>query len=263
MDRLLGLVDAHDFEWSKDEKIFAIGRQPKNIDPARLRDVPLHQFIEKGFMNFIEYVGKDVADTGEVLILVEGVPLRAHASSRFERTREVALITGTIYSPKVCDFTVTYFDDVNCKFSRVLELPSDVKIRERDNRVAPAFKEMASRTSDEFIVTITETMTSARLYVAKYDIPFESELDEPLMWSRIASLDEIGSLFEPGQKLPLLAAELTERRRVKAQMKRYQKLAAADPFAIVAVRSGYVPCHIHRLVHATQYGTRLESQCVA
>ena len=240
------------FEAAKGFRIFARGREPRNVDLSRVDDRDRHSFILKGITNFMEWVGRDPIETGELLIMCAG-ELREPSEQR-SMFRMSALISGSIWNPLTCDCTVNYFDNLSDTFCAVLPLPVYVKIKVRPDRVASSFKAFCSRTLDEFVISLTGAgVKNLSLLQCEYSIPFERE--QPLMWSCITAVKDVGPLYEMGQSEPLLTEELRCRRQAERERKRVQKLDNVDPFAVVAY-STHTDSYTLALRHVTSRESR-------
>ena len=221
--------DETDWFALKDILPWGRGREARNLSRANWSPsfTEAHSLIEKGITNYIAYIGKDRADSGMEYILIEGIPRRG-MDLRAGKMRDVALISGTIYQPKVFDVFNHSWKYPADRYLPKMPLPTWVFFEVLPDRVAPRFERLGTWTSDEYIHKLLLEYESLKLFeVTKYRIPFELACD-PLMWTVVEGIKEIGSLFTPDQCEPLLSAEMTEIRR-QQRKQRGPKLDMRDP----------------------------------
>ena len=197
-----------DFEEVVGEQIFGIGRSHRNVGRDAFRCVQQCALIEKGICNWIDFMGHDTASKGHVLMTIQGESQGPIPQYQWF----AAILSGTIYSPKVFDVLRNEFPS-EPMFSDDLDLPVDLKIMTRQNMVARAFRSLHSQTSDEFIFDITSACGRMWLYEAVYTIPLD--VDQSIMWSRVTALKQVGAgpLCEPGMDSPLLSEDLQRKRK--------------------------------------------------
>ena len=224
--------------------IFARGRMRRDVSRLRLRSMGSdferrHDLIHLGFCNYVEYIGKSAVEHGQKMLLVEG---RSESESDgTSRIRRWAIhLSGNFYNPKsfetirivFLDASESETDDLNAA------LPLTVKMRERSCEVNAAFEQLDCQSEDKFIFEIEQLCESLFLYsVEDYRIPFEA-YDHPNLYTEIQSVKAIGSLYERGQNVALLAAELTARRR----QQRSKKIPTSDPMLLVAQLESVLLC---------------------
>ena len=115
----------------------------------------------------------------------------------------------------------------------VLELPADVVIRTRSCRVAKAFTVIDCLTSAELVLELTRSFGTMSLERLQYSVV--TDIDNSLMWSRISAVEQLGTLWEPGLRLPLFATLLKQRRADAMQASVANRLRTGDPLAAGAI----------------------------
>ena len=213
------------FDEAAPYQLWGIGREARNIDRQTLPDRRKFELIEAGLTNFLGHVGKDVADSGELLLMIEGAP----ASPDSPTKRFLAFVSGTCYSPKVFDCVMCDFRRMGDAADDVLELPFDGRIRHRTCKIGEAFTTVDFQTSDEFILALSTRLASMSLASLQHDIV--STIDGSLLWFQVHTIDRIGTLWMDGLRHPLLHSVLADKRRVSMDMARLSKLRTSDPFA--------------------------------
>ena len=173
------------------------------------------------------YIGKNRADSGEEMIIIDGkVRDPAVWDSRFLRV--AAQLSGTFYSPRVFDVIRCSFKHYDAATVAKARLPWLVYFVERPGHISRRYEELQSDTSDEFIWDLTSIFETMDLHsVTSYTIPWDVD-DTPLMWSRIENLEPVGPLLQAGQTQPLLQQTLAVRRAEKRRRSRLNKLVSED-----------------------------------
>lgn len=227
-----------DFAASADFNLFGTGRQARNVEPDPARPAVEFDFIERGIHNWLCHVGAERADSGELLILVQGMP--AFGGDRV--CRVACFVTGTSYNPKVFDITMVEFEHATDISSPALSLPCNVRISVRPCRVSAEYQAIDSKTSAEFVRDAMQCMIAPRLYHAEYTTICP---DQTLLWSQITSLNEVGLLWEPSMRKPLSFGTTSgERaRRQRSQTLVFESMMSTDPLsdeaALVATSSSH------------------------
>lgn len=218
-----------DFEATKNYNLWGVGQWARNIQRESASDKRLFELVEKGVHNFLVHLGKDEADSGGVLLIVEG-PAKAADKAKW---RVPFFVTGTSYSPKVFDITMLEFGRPDDKFEDELALPCDLKVATRPCRVSSGFRVLANLTSDELIAELKQDMSSMGLHVASYE-PICP--DGTLLWSRVHKVDFVGTLYEPNMKQPLNfgrdPSETSKEHRARQTILR--SMLVDDPFGSAA-----------------------------
>ena len=185
--------------------LYGCPRLPRNVCRAGIGNAAQHDAIDRSISNFVDLLGKEVADSGHVMIMVEGwgasaSPTEEDGDDRFQRY--VVLLTGTCYNPRVSDWTLCKFDRVVDATSDVLELPCDVQIDEAPCRVTGEPLRIRSMTSSEVVSMITAqaNLVRASLWEVEYTV-LEPELGG-LLNLRIDSRRLKGPLWQAGVEGP-------------------------------------------------------------
>lgn len=203
--------------------LWGVGRAARNIDRATTPSPAQFNVIESGLNNFVQSLTKPVADSGAVMVIIEGPSLSASGAPM----RCASLVTGTSYSPKVFDITPCEAE-IGGRFHPVsLAMPYLVTITSGPCRAAPGFVGIGYETSDEFILALVRNFSSMVLFRARYDIIQTG--DGTLRWSRIQTIDRIGTLWEPGMTRPMLAEKVKARGSGKPEVA-LKRLRTGDPF---------------------------------
>jgi hypothetical protein len=212
-------------------QIWGFDRDARNIDPDLRAEGSRFQFIEIGVHNFLQVKGKEVSESGELMVMVQGVPL--WDDDILAATRRVVFsIAGVVWTPKV-------FDVVRCCFcidadasAHDLTFPCDVKIKQRPNRVSELFETVDFQTSAEFIAEWMHHFEYLDLYELEYDIVDDDEIARgSLLWSRITAATKVGRLWDAGLKKILLADQLALDRKRKRDESALDTLRRSDPMA--------------------------------
>ena len=86
-----------DFDTYKDYRWTSAFALPRNVPMDLVESAAQHALVEKGIFNYLLSIGKDRADEGGELILVDGKP----RSGDNAVLRKLAFVSGTCYSPEV------------------------------------------------------------------------------------------------------------------------------------------------------------------
>lgn len=182
MDYKVPLCEVTDFGATSGFDLFGIGRWPRNVDRSTV-NAQQFDLCDRGIFNVLEQrLGKQAADSGEVMLIVSGPSLVL--SGRTERC--VCLVSGTCYSPKVWGTNWLEFEDEALSTSAELNLPCWVRIGVRRCLVANASEAIDLRTSDEFIKALTSQMAWMTIHIARYEV---APKEGGLFWSRIDSIE--------------------------------------------------------------------------
>lgn len=73
------------------------GRMARNIDMTDLSSLDKYNMIESGLFNYLEWVDRDKADSGEMMMIIVG---RSAVTSPVVRN-DVVIVSGVCYNPKV------------------------------------------------------------------------------------------------------------------------------------------------------------------
>lgn len=213
-----------DFSSSSGYNLWGVGRWPRNL-PRPAGAARPFKLIEAGFFNFFQSLGKQVAYSGGVMVLLSGSDARAPAQTK----RVTLLVSGASYSPNVFEVTHLVFERDADATSPLLDLPCKVAIADRHCLVNTTFRSVATSTSEELIQALVSEMVEVQLHHAIYRVVSQ---DGTLRWSSIDSVEEVGVLWSAGQALPLLAAGAQERRPSSSAraVRMLDTLMDSDPF---------------------------------
>lgn len=96
------------------------------------------------------------------------------------------------------------------------------------SKVSDEFQSIAIDTSGAWALHLAQKFSSLELYTLTYNVCW---VDGSLRWSKVASMQKEGLLYEPGMRTALLATTLAERRRVQRLRAGASNLRAGDPLA--------------------------------
>lgn len=108
-----------DFQASASFNLWGCSRSALGICWAALPRQADFDLVHKGLCNFIDFVPRKDAESGSLMVMVEG-RLRADGATL---GREIVVIAGTTWSPKVFDVALCQFDCSENERSLVLETP--------------------------------------------------------------------------------------------------------------------------------------------
>ena len=151
-------------------------------------------------------------------------------------------VTGVTWSPKVFEVVRHHFvDEAIGTTAGDLDYPFELCLSRRHSRVSDRFTSLDFEASGVIAQELSTSCSSVFVYRADYTIPLD---DGTLNISRITGLELIGTLMQQGQRKPMLADELTEKRRHEKQA--ISKLRQGDPFSEDRVRGGRGRAHSAR-----------------
>lgn len=156
-------------------------------------------------MNCLDHIPCSRADSGEVMLTVNGTPRDGSIGIR----RLVVIVAGTTWSPVVYEVTKCKFSNADDERAVQLALPFDVCICHTGSKVA----EIAFETSAEFVMRLEANFAIMNLASLTYKVVLGQ--GGSLLWSKVVQVDEVGSLWSEAQRFPLLQAELAEKRAVR------------------------------------------------
>jgi hypothetical protein len=211
--------------------LWGIGRQARNIDRDSVPNPMQFDLIEKGLMNYLGHLGHAASEAGDVMLVIQGVS----TESPEQHHRFACLISGTTWNPKVCDVTVLDFAaNVADETQEILTLPCDVRVATRKCLVCPKYEAILTLTSDEWILILVRALGRMQLYRATYEVICP---DGTLMWSRIAALEEVGTLWCAEMRKPLsFAGGGGGHDEHEQQQKLLRKMNKGDPLSDAAAR---------------------------
>jgi hypothetical protein len=215
-----------DFHAASQYNLWGIGRWAHNVDRSSVKSSVQFDIVHRGLFGFIEHhVGKAASDEADVMVIVSGKSVFNNRHC----VRVAGLITGTCYCPKVFDVTRLRFEHDSDSTSVDLQLPCFLKIGERNSLISDNFEVNSVQTSDEFVYDLTESMVDMQLHWAQYEVV---DRDNSLLWSRLDGIQDLGILWEVGQKVPL---DFAQHRNTGGASRRDEKLfkamASSDPLS--------------------------------
>lgn len=198
------------FENYKAVNMFANTMWARNVPRWTVRDGRQFDFTETGVHNYMTSLGRDIADSGEILIMITGTPYPgAPAGPR----NFLALISGMCYSPTVFDVCQCVFEDDALKDALPAPDSFYCVVDRRPCKVSPLFESMALETSDDWIHVLTQALAEMHLWHLTYTIPPE---DVGLWRSHVTAIHDVGPLWFPEMATPLMQAVRARGKRVSA-----------------------------------------------
>ena len=94
-----------DYSDVADYKLWGVGREARNVPSTAFPNQHQYKLVESGIHNLLAHLGHEMADNGELLLIVSG-PFLANPD---EQRRYAGIVSGTCYSPKVareCSWTL-------------------------------------------------------------------------------------------------------------------------------------------------------------
>lgn len=208
--------------------LWGIHRQARNVDPSTTTSPQKYALVEQGLHRLLESLPRVVADSAEVMFMIEGQCETDAQSIR----RSVGLFTGTSYNPKVFDVTINEFVDEAVAHSSPLVLPFLVRLSTRAHRVSDHFSCVDCQTGAEYAAFLERSFGIMRLFRLTYEVM--TEIDGSLCYSNIIGMQDLGVLWEPGQKKPWGRAGALNADRTFTQHERLMNtLESSDPLADV------------------------------
>ena len=212
-----------EFNISARFNLWGLSRAARNV---RTTDEERAKFavIEKGIFSFLEHVGREQADRGDLLIMVVGDDLNTAGQS----ARQVAMVTGVTYNPKVFEVTQMVFAEEGSAATPDLTYPFKVYVANRPCKITSTFQAIDTATSDEFIAKLLDKMVGMRLFRLVYDAIIENGSNK---WCLVKSAELVGDLLLPGQAAPLRcgAPAGPPRRANRTAERMFENLLEGDP----------------------------------
>lgn len=140
-------------------------------------------------MNCLDHIPCSRADSGEVMLTVNGTPRDGSIGIR----RLVVIVAGTTWSPVVYEVTKCKFSNADDERAVQLALPFDVCICHTGSKVA----EIAFETSAEFVMRLEANFAIMNLASLTYKVVLGQ--GGSLLWSKVVQVDEVGSLWSEAQ----------------------------------------------------------------
>lgn len=150
-----------------DYRCFGCLRSASGACRAGLPDKRKFEMIEQGLHNLLTTLPREQVQAGGVFILVEG------ATQDGRVARELAFVTGVMWTPRSFDVTLCDFGSVADAHAQPLSLPFLCRLRERECAVTDRFTVLASETSGTFVARIADTYVRAMLYLAGYKVAWQ------------------------------------------------------------------------------------------
>ncbi|CAK0875952.1 unnamed protein product [Prorocentrum cordatum] len=211
-ERMAQVDESIDFELFKNVDLWGVPRGARNVDRAASRAPHAFEFVEKGIMSYMTYIGTQKAEEGDTMLMVEGPGVRGG------RWRCAVIVSDITWNPRVFDITWNNWviesnersEDVGSSERTApvkdLVLPCWVRIADRSNKVSERFKAIDSMTSDVWIDKLVTELESMTVYEAEYEI---DHAWGSLRLSKIVGLKRLGILWEPSMTKPLSFAAAT------------------------------------------------------
>ena len=192
------------FDESEEFNLWGSGRAARNVD-RQSYDLPLQfEIIEKSVWRYMESLGKERAESGDVMLLVEGTSL----GDPDRQFRSVVQVSGITWKPTVFDVTLNDFLQESDVSSAELGFPCEVVIPQRPCKVTPNFICLDGSTSDDWIKHLVHSMRDIQLSEVKYIV---LNRDGSVLASRLLEKTVVGMIWEAGMTSPLSFRSPTQR----------------------------------------------------
>ena len=208
------------------------GRSLPGVCEAEASSVPSFSLVHRGFTNFVESLPRSVSESGCVLLMLECQPTQLHG----QIARQVYLVTGACWNPKVCDVARCYFEVEQKAWESPLTYPFDVCLARRKNKVSDSFECLDTMTSAELSLALIKGYRAAELIALDYKVVLKC--DQSLNWSRVSAGESVGMVYQHDMKTAMLSEVLAAKRRDAALNRRAQGLRQGDPMGEEAARGG-------------------------
>ena len=214
-----------DFEASATFNLWGLGRAARNVRTTP-EERSKFEMIEKGIFSWLEHLGREVADRGDLMIMVVG----DHIGRVGQIFRMAAIVSGVTYNPKIFEVTWLAFEEEGLSSAIQLTFPFKVYVADRPCKISPHFQTIEAATSDEFIAKLFDKMANIRLYRLVYDAIIEHGSNK---WSSVKSAESLGQLWEPGQRqhLRFESAGGAPRSGLATAERIFEGLFEGDPFS--------------------------------
>lgn len=156
-----------DFDQYSRYKCHGCLRSPLSVCRSSQRDPHKFSVIEVGLNNFIEHVGKTEAESGSIMILIQGVKA-CGSIGRF-----IGILSHMSWSPKAFDIAMCDFQQEQDESSAQLELPFMCALRRRKCIISDRFDVLASECTGALVSHLCEFST-ATLFVACHEASINS-----------------------------------------------------------------------------------------
>ena len=154
-----------DYEAADGFNLWGRGREVRDVDRSLVGTEQQWAILEDGLYKYVAHVGKDLADSGEMIVMVEGQAKH----DALQQQRSVIIISGTIYMPKAFNVTKHCFVRDEHRHALELPLPFDVRIESRHNLVANKFECIDECSSDKWMRQLIKEFSTMALYSVEYD----------------------------------------------------------------------------------------------
>lgn len=218
-----------DFDQSSGFDCFGCLRGAHNICKTVLANTPGYDVAHNGMTNFLESLDRREAESGTVLVVLEGLDATDGSATRWTPF----LITGTCWSPKVFEAALNHFVVEEHARAARLDFPVDVAISVRASRLTERYRCIAEETSAHVVYELVRTFRQVVLHKAEYTLPM---IDGSLRFSRIIGMQRVGVLWQVGLTKPLLADVIAKQR--KAQRQAHAALRRGDPLSATSSGAG-------------------------
>ena len=184
---------------------YASGRLAKHIIRRLVRNLAAFNMVEKGMQNLLKVEGKDRSNSGELMYMVHGQPLSngsVEVASSVVVERLLFVVAKVTWSPYVFDIHWYHFVDECNTTVDALALPCPSKIEIRTSLIAPGRTALGHATSDEFYLKCADTFSNMQISRLVYEV--DTTIDRSLKFHKIVGVEDIGQLYDPSMKQPLL-----------------------------------------------------------
>jgi hypothetical protein len=139
-------TDSIDWNESKDYNLYGCLRSAHNVCHADASGCANYTLVHTGLFNYLESLPKAEAESGTVMLLLEGL----QATDNMAR-RTVVSYTGTCWSPKVFEVAIHEFVEAEFACAEELRYPFDVVLTKRLCKVSDRFTCIGDETSAAWV----------------------------------------------------------------------------------------------------------------
>lgn len=204
--------------------LFGCSQSGKGCCLSKFGRDPRCALLHDSLCNYLEVKGKAVAESGEVMIMLEG----ELANPPGKMCRRVGLITNVIWSPRCFDMIVFEFEKEECIGQDELELPAFCKIKTRTCKVSDHYTVAATLCSGDLVLELAAAFQKLSLFTVKEDV---ADRDDSLRWSKISACQLEGIICSPELRTPLFEEDRKRQAAALRAENKAARLLKTDPMS--------------------------------
>ena len=154
--------------------LWGCGRQARNVCRLSIADTAKFDLVDRALANWIDIMGKELVDAGNVLALVRG--RWRHGADEAEPVERfmwfAVMLVGAFYNPRVSEFTMCRFVNEAHQRTGDLAFPCDVYVEDMVCSMSSDCDVLHVMTSNDFVHLLVEQhkLSEIASSVAKYNI---------------------------------------------------------------------------------------------